>query len=164
MKRALAVVGFVLLQAGLAWGQPTSQKSKQIGSADDEAAIRIIVNHWQQMWEKFDASVLAGDYADDADWRNAFGVRQKGSANILAFMTRMVKRPNVQERHTTWDAPQIRFVRSDVAIASRDYRTRGHKTLDGTEMPERHTHCTWLLTKDDGKWRIASQVISDDNM
>ena len=148
MKRILAIAGLAVAALGQ--------------SAEDEAAIRTIVNHWQQTWDKFDASYLAGDYAEDADWLNAFGVRNKGSAKILAFMAGMVKRPNVQGRHTTWDEPKIRFVRPDVAIAYRDYRTVGHETLDGKEMPQRNTHSTWVLTKDGGKWRIASQIIYDD--
>lgn len=146
-----------------AFAQAGSQKPKPVTSAEDEAAIRTVINHWQQSWENFDASVLQGDYADDADWLNAFGVRIKGGAEIVAFVSKVVKRPNVQERHTTWDEPTIRFVRPDVALVSRDYRTVGHKTLDGKEMPQRNTHSTWLLTKDGGKWHIASQVISDDN-
>jgi uncharacterized protein (TIGR02246 family) len=155
MKRMTAILVFVLVRAGLAYGQG--------GSSPDEAAVRAIVNHWQQHWEKLDAALLDGDYAPDAELLNAFGVRLKGSENILSFMAQVVKRPNMQGRQTTWDAPSIRFLRTDVAIASRDYRTRNHPTLNGQQMPERHTHCTWVLTKDDGKWRIASQIISDDN-
>jgi len=160
MKRILIVAGFVLVLAGFAVGQ---SPQKQTGTAEDEAAIRMIVNHWQQAWEKFDASVLVDDYAEDADWLNAFGVRNKGREKILAFMTQVVKRPTVQGRTTIWGEPQVRFVRSDVAITTRDYQTKGHKTPDGVEMAERKTHCTWVLTKDNGKWRIASQMISDDN-
>jgi uncharacterized protein (TIGR02246 family) len=162
MKSLLVVAGFIGIAVSVASGQPPSQR-RDFG-AEDETAIRAIVNHWQQAWSKFDASVLEGDYADDADWANAFGVRNKGSAKILEFMTGMFKRPNVQGRHTTWDEPRIRFVRPDVAMAYRDYQTLGHKTLDGREMPQRNTHSTWILTKDDGKWRIASQIISDDVM
>lgn len=121
------------------------------------------MNHWQQTWDNFDASFLKGDFADDADWLNAFGVKIQGSSKILAYMTGMVKRPNVQGRQTTWDEPKIRFVRSDVALSYRDYRTIGHRTLDGKEMPQRNTHATWFLIKDGGKWRISSQVIYDDN-
>lgn len=162
MKRMLAVLSFICIVVGVASGQPPSQSPKQIVAAEDEMAIRAIVNHWQQAWTKFDASVLEGDYAEDADWTNAFGVRNKGSANILTFMAGMFKRPNVQGRRTTWDEPRIRFVRSDVALAYRDYKTLGHKTLDGNEMPQRSTHSTWFLTKDAGKWRIVSQIIADD--
>jgi uncharacterized protein (TIGR02246 family) len=153
MKRAPAVVGLFCIAFSAASGQQ---------AAEDEKAVRAIVLHWQEGWSKFDASALAGDYADDADWQNAFGVRLKGRAAILAFMTAMYKRPNVQGRRTTWDEPKIRFLRPDVAVAYRDYQTIGHKAIDGSEMPQRKTHSTWFLTKDGGRWRIASQIISDD--
>ena len=83
------------------------------------------MNHWQQTWDNFDASFLKGDFADDADWQNAFGVKIQGSSKILEFMAVMVKRPTVQGRHTTWDEPKVRFARSDVALVDRDYRTIG---------------------------------------
>lgn len=150
MPRLLLIAGLVAVQISA-------------GTPEDEAAIRTIVNHWQKTWDNHDASYLAGDFAEDADWLNAFGVKIQGSAKILAFMAGMVKRPNVQGRQTTWGEPRIRFIRSDVAIAYRDYKTIGHRTLDGKEMPQRNTHATWFLTKDGGKWRISSQVIYDDN-
>ena len=155
MMRLLALA-VVLSMAGAASAQ-------QPPAPADQAAIRKIVDHWQQTWDKFDASVLAGDFAEDADWLNAFGVRLKGSAKILEFMTAMVKRPTVQGRKTTWDEPDIRFLRPDVAVAYRSYRTVGHRTLDGKEMPVRDTHATWFLIKDAGQWHIASQVIYDAN-
>lgn len=174
MKSILAVLdlglGLALLAAtaGFASAQAVSPTPKQaapvqLGTTEDEAAIRAIVNHWQQSWENHDASVLAGDYVDDADWLNAFGVRLKGGAKIEAFVSTVVKRDTVQGRHTTWDEPTVRFVRPDVALAYRDYSTVGHKTPNGQEMPERKTHSTWILTKDGGRWRIDSQVICDDN-
>ncbi len=149
----VALVSVASVQAG----------PSKLGSAEDEAAVRAIVLHWQQSWEKFDAAILQGDYADDADWLNAFGVRLKGGARIVEFVSTVVKRANVQGRQTTWDEPVIRFVRPDVAVVYRDYKTVGHKTPDGKEMPQRNTHSTWILTKDSEKWHIASQVISDDN-
>ena len=81
----------------------------------------------------------------------------------MDFVSKVVKRPTVQGRHTTWSEPTVRFVRPDVALAYRDYSTVGHKDFSGKEMPERKTHSTWILTKDGGRWRIASHVISDDN-
>lgn len=153
MTRMLAFGGLFLLLAGASSAQPT----------EDISAIRTIVNHWQQMWDSFDSSYLKDDYADDADWLNAFGVRFQGRAKILEFMAGMMKRPNMQGRKTTWEEPRIRFLRPDVAIAYRDYKTVGQNALDGRAMPERNTHGTWVLTKDAGKWHISSQVISDSN-
>jgi uncharacterized protein (TIGR02246 family) len=157
----LAVAGVALAQAGSA--TPKQAAAIQAGTAEDEAAIRAIINHWQQTWENHDASVLAGDYAEEADWLNAFGVRIKGGAKIVDFVSKVVKRPNVQGRDTTWGESTVRFVRPDVALAYRDYSTVGHKTFNGQEMPQRNTHSTWILTKDGRRWRIASHIISDDN-
>jgi uncharacterized protein (TIGR02246 family) len=151
MKRVLATFTLFSLSACIALGQPSH----------DETAVRAIVDHWRQAWTKFDVTLIAGDFAADADWYNAFGIKQKGSDQIVAFMTGMFKRPNVQGRQTTWEEIYVRFVRPDVALATRDYRTVGHKMLDGKEMSERKTHCTWLLTKDDGEWHIVSQSIAD---
>jgi uncharacterized protein (TIGR02246 family) len=156
-----AVTGFASAQAGPP--APKQAATVQTATAEDEAAVRAIVNHWQQSWGNFDASVLAGDYAEDADWHNAFGVQLKGGAKIVDFVSSVVKRATVQGRHTTWGEPSVRFLRPDVALAYRDYSTVGHKTPNSQEMPQRNTHSTWVLTKEGGKWRIASQSISDDN-
>jgi uncharacterized protein (TIGR02246 family) len=161
--KCIKVLAWLVVATAIAGAQTGADKSKLGAVPEDEAAVRAIVNHWQQSWDNFDASVLNGDYADDADWLNAFGIRLKGGAKIVEFVSRVVKRPNVQGRHTTWDEPTIRFIRPDVALAFRDYTTVGHKTPDGKEMPERKTHSTWVLTKDNSRWHIASQAIADDN-
>jgi uncharacterized protein (TIGR02246 family) len=161
--QCVRVLGLLVVAAIFTSAQARLDNSKANAVAEDEAAVRAIVNHWQQTWDKFDASVLQGDYAADADWLNAFGVRLKGGAKIVEFVSRVVKRPNVQDRHTTWEEPTVRFIRPDVALAFRDYTTTGHKTPDGREMPERKTHSTWVLTKDNGRWQIASHMIADDN-
>lgn len=163
MKRILNVMSLALIPISLVLAQPGSLTSKQGESVADEAAIRTIIQHWQQNWDKFDASVLEGDYAEDADWLNAFGVKHKGGASIVAFVGTVVKRPQNQGRHTTWGTPEIRFVRPDVAIAYRDYQTEGNKAANGKDAPERRTHSTWIMAKNGGKWQIISQVISDDN-
>lgn len=162
MRHIWAVTLLTLLVVSSALGQTSTSKAKPGGSTEDEAAIRRIVSHWQQAWDKFDSSVLEGDYADDADWINAFGVKNTGSAKIVANLSRTFKSPAVQGRRTTWAEPRVRFVRPDVALAYRDYKTVGQKDSDGREMPQRNTHSTWLLSKENGTWLIISQVISDD--
>ena len=124
MKIALAALVF-LAATGSTPAQPADPND------GDAAAIRTLVDHWREMWDRFDASSLQNDYADDADFVNAFGTRLKGRAEIVAFAARVVQRPNVQDRRTTWSPPLIRFVRPDVAVVSRDYETAGFRTLSG---------------------------------
>ncbi len=154
MGRGLLLSFFLCLEAA---SQTNSQRS-----SSDEASVKAIVDHWRQAWERFDGSVLQGDYAEDADWLNAFGVRKNGGSEIVAYVSEVVKRPLVQGRQTTWGEIHVRFVRPDIAFAYRDYQTVGHKTPDGHEMAPRHTHANWVLAKEAGVWRIVSHVISDE--
>lgn len=154
------LVGCRLLAALLCFGSGAAWA--QSAPPDDETAVKNVVDHWRQAWERFDGSILQADYAGDADWLNAFGVRKKGGTEIVTFVSQVVKRQGVQGRKTTWDAIHVRFVRPDVALAYRDYRTLGHKLPDGRELPERSTHANWVLTKEGGEWRITSHVISDE--
>ncbi len=140
-----------------------AQAASPPGTDVDTAATRTVVDHWRQMWDRFDASSLRDDYAEDADFLNAFGTRLKGRAEILSFANRVVRRPNVQDRHTVWSEPVIRFVRPDVAICSRDYTTSGQRTLEGQPIGVRKTHAVWVLRRDEGKWHVISQFISDEN-
>lgn len=154
-------IGFSILLFAFVAAVPHEVLS-QTNQQADVAAVREIVDHWQKAWDTFDASVLAGDYAEDADWMNSFGVKNRGSAKVVSFLAVALKSPEVASRHTVWDEPRIRFLRPDVAIVYRDYQTVGQKTPAGKHMPRRNSHSTWVLSKENGKWHIVSQVISDD--
>jgi len=148
-----------LLLAALCWASVAH--AQQTDRSADEAAIRAIAEHWEQAWQRFDASVLANDYAADADFMDAFGNRQKGSEAIANAMTRQLASPQVRQRQTTWKTPVVRFVRNDVAIVYQDYETVGQTTPTGEAVPKRDTRSVRVLTKDGGQWRIVTHYIMD---
>src|SRR5215472_2379721 len=131
MARMIAIATLVYIGAALLPGQVPKQSGNPHDRAEDEAIVKTIVDHWRQAWERFDASVLQEDYAEDADWLNAFGVTKSGGADIVAYVAQQVKRSNLQGRRTTWGEIRVRFVRGDIATAYRDYQTLGHKTRMG---------------------------------
>ena len=133
----------------------------QTGSPSDENAIREIVKHWEQAWERFDGQLLTNDYASDADFMDAFGNRQTGSTAIVNAMTRQLKAPQVQQRKTSWKPAVIRFVRPDVAIVYHDYETVGQQTPAGEPVPPRDTRSVRTLVKNSDEWRIVSHFIMD---
>ena len=126
-----------------------------------ESAIREIVSHWEQAWERFDGQLLANDYAGDADFMDAFGNRQTGSSAIVSAMSRQLKSPQVQQRKTTWKPAVIRFVRPDVAVVYHDYETVGQQTPTGEPVPPRDTRSVRTMTKTNGEWWIVSHFIMD---
>jgi uncharacterized protein (TIGR02246 family) len=154
LLRVLGLLFAVVVSANVARAQET-------GRSADEAAIRAIARHWEEAWQRFDASVLTNDYAADADFMDAFGNRHKGSEAIVNAMTRQLASPQVRQRQTTWKAAVVRFVRNDVAIVYQDYETVGQTTPTGEPVAKRDTRSVRMLTKDGGQWRIVTHYIMD---
>ena len=152
--RSVGLLMAVFIWTSIAPAQETDRSA-------DEATIRAIAKHWEEAWQRFDASVLANDYATDADFMDAFGNRHKGSVAIVNAMTRQLASPRVRQRQTTWKPPVVRFVRDDVAVVYQDYETVGQTTPTGEAVPKRDTRSVRVLTKDGGQWRIVTHYIMD---
>ena len=126
--------------------------------ASDEAAIRQVIAHWDKIWHGGEAADVARDYADDADWMNAFGVYKRGGAEILAFFVPFGK----MNRDTAVKDLKIRYVRPDVAAVWEYYETAGRRTTSGNVYPPRKTHSLRVLAKNNGRWTIVSHLIMDE--
>ena len=68
MKKLVATIVLSFLLPGLAISQT---------EADHEAVLKTL-DSWNQGWSDSDASLAVRDYAEDADWTNAFGDRFVG--------------------------------------------------------------------------------------
>lgn len=134
----------------------------------DEAAIREIIDHWDQGWAKFDPTLASQDYADDADWTNAFGISRKGRPEIFQFLEKIYKSPQMTPRRSTPSQSTIRFPRSDIAVAASYRETVGQKTASGDVYPTRKTRDLRILARlpstkaDGGRWVIVSHLIADE--
>jgi uncharacterized protein (TIGR02246 family) len=128
----------------------------------DEAAIREVISHWDSGWAQFDAKIATQDYADDADWTNAFGNSVKGKTEIYKFLEKLYKSPEITPRKSTPSTSTIKFIRPDVAVVSSYRETVGQRTSSGAEYPTRKTHDLRVLVLDKGKWVIVSHLIADE--
>ena len=59
---------------------------------EDVRAITAIVERWTQAFAAGDAGLFADDYADDADYLNAFGRACRGGPAIAAFLQEVFRR------------------------------------------------------------------------
>jgi len=93
----------------------------------------------------------------------AFGRRKNGRAEIEAFLTWLFAHPGEQNTKSTVrrDSP-IRFLRPDVAVVHFYQEVTGQLTDDGRETPKRRIHVTKIVTKENGQWLIANEVIMDE--
>ena len=162
MRRLLIVFVLFVAAAPLALGHSSVRSVRDGGHGQDEAAIRRVLANWDRGWDTFDARLAAMDYADDADWVNAFGRKKKGRAELQTFLTGLFARPDMKAARFTTTAVSIRFVRPDVAVASTDFQGVGQKTLSGEEMGTRVGHQIRVLANERGRWVIVSHQIMDE--
>lgn len=128
----------------------------------DEAAIRQAIANWDAGWRNFDDEIISRDYADDADWTNAFGVPRQGRAAIRAYLAKGLASPEWRSRRSTPSTVDIRFLKPDIAVVRSSRQTTGQKTASGQEYPVRKTHDLRVFVLKDGRWLIASHLIMDE--
>ena len=128
------------------------------GTLEDRAAIEQIVEHWGRAWETADASLLLGDYTEDAFWMNAFGLPKHGMDEIAAFIGELFAWRPHHEATFTRDPTTIRFVRPDVAVAHSRYLINWP---DG-RAPERRVNALRVFSKEGGRWLITDHMVMDE--
>jgi len=101
MRRILPITILVIAAVSIVFGQSTNKKASSRGNAQDEEAIKQVVANWDEGWKEFDAQLVTQDYAEDADWTNAFGVERKGRAEIHKFLADGFTRPEMRSRRST---------------------------------------------------------------
>src|SRR5207244_1862053 len=99
----------------------------------------------------------------DADWTNAFGVRQHGRMNIREYLTKLFALPQFRTRAQSGPADlSVKLVRPDVAVAHRVSEVVGQKGPNNEELPPRKIHRLLVLTKDSGEWLIVNELVMDE--
>jgi uncharacterized protein (TIGR02246 family) len=147
LRRSGCLALVAVLIGSIAWAQSR-------GTSEDESAIRALLE--TQSPER---------YAADADWTNAFGNRLHGREEIAKFFDKLHHDPNFTAGKATpsTDKSDVRFVRPDVAVVYEYIERVGQ--IDPTvnkPMPTRKIHVQYVLSKEDGKWLIQSELIMDE--
>jgi uncharacterized protein (TIGR02246 family) len=126
---------------------------------DDEAAVRRLLDHLADAWNRGDARAFAARYRDDGTFTNVFGTVHCG-------------RPEFERRHAevfdgflkgttiTMTARSLRFVRPDVAVADIDMAYSGFHTLPRgvSTLADGQVHSALLmvLVKEAGDWWVTA--------
>ena len=142
----------------------SAQSSAAIGGdrTNDESAIRRAIGNWDRGWKDFNGRLATQDYADDADWTNAFGRTKKGRGEIEKYLTDLFKTPGIRSRTTTPSTVDIRFVRPDVAVVTSSRETTGQRTASGAEYSTRETHDLRVMANQNGRWVVIAHLIMDE--
>ena len=147
-------LGAVLL-ASLAWAQSR-------GTSEDESAIKALVESQNRVLVQ-GVGNLADVFAADVDWTNAWGRRLHGLEELSRFWEQARHDQNYLAGKVTPESvkTEVRFVRPDVAVVH-TYNERVGQIEEGKVIPTRKVHSQIVVSKEDGKWLIQSELIMDE--
>ena len=127
----------------------------------DKAAVLATLDSWNEGWAKRDAALAVQDYAEDADWTNAFGDRflgrdamRDGLDFIFSLNFVMAGESDANEFE------DVQFLSEDIALIRSKLVRKGQLFENGETRPDRHIHHLRVLKKRNGKWVIVSHLIS----
>jgi uncharacterized protein (TIGR02246 family) len=116
--------------------------------ADDEAAIRAVIQAFLDTREKNDAAALAALLTADVDQRQTSGNMRSGRDAVVSGS--LSTQQNTGGRRTI-SVDSLRFVGPDVAIADGRYDSLGR--ADGTDQ---RMLTSMVLRREGGDWKIAA--------
>ena len=146
MIKYFVVIAAILVCASRAHGQ------EQIAS--DQKLIESLYNKsLNDAWESHDATALAENFADDADFTNVRGTQAHGRQAITAMHEFLFKGP-FKDSHIHTLEMQVRFLRDDLAAVDLHWEMTGANLPDGTPWPDRKGLANAIVEKRDGKWLI----------
>jgi len=114
----------------------------------DEQIIRDMVQRAVDSWNAGDAAAFAAPFAEDADFVVVNGMHIQGREAITAGH-RWLFDTIYRGSHNAYTVENLRFVRSDVALARVGARLQvGEETREARSL--------WVFTKEGGSWQVAS--------
>lgn len=124
--------------------------------ASDEAAIKQLVQQVQDAWNAHDGAAFAAPFAADADYVVINGMKIKGRDEIEKGHTAIFTTTYKDSRNIA-TVKGIRLLRADVAIVHIEWSL---EYSSGAEKKRSRAMNSWVVTKDEGKWSIASFQIT----
>jgi uncharacterized protein (TIGR02246 family) len=121
-------------------------------STADEAAIKQLVQQVQDGWNAHDGAAFAAPFAADADYVVVNGMKIKGRDEIEKGHTQIFSTIYKDSRNIA-TVKGIRFLRADVAVVHIEWNLE--HSASGAKRTDRALN-SWVVTKDNGKWSIAS--------
>ena len=128
-------------------------------TAQDEAAIRRLLDQLIEAWDRGDAEAFSARYRDDGTFTNVFGTFHFGR-DEFARRHAEVFAGFLKSTSIAMTIRKLRLVRPDVAVIDLDVAYKGFQAWPPgvTPAPDSGLHASLLmvLVKADGDWWIAA--------
>ena len=127
----------------------------------DKAAVLSVFDSWNLGWAERDAAMAVRDYAEDADWTNAFGDRLQGRDALREGLEYVFSLDFVMTGSSRGnDYADVTFLSPDIALIRSKLVRTGQRVSTGELMPDRHIHHLRVLRRNGERWEIVSHLIS----
>ncbi len=130
----------------------------QTRQEQDVTAIHELIRRVQDGWNAGDGNAFATPFAEDADYVPVHGMHVKGRAAIgegHQHIFDTIYKASIN----TFTVEDVRFIRPDVAIAHAHHHLKLQQPVkwpSGETVRGGQARSTWVLTKDEGEWRVAA--------
>jgi uncharacterized protein (TIGR02246 family) len=123
--------------------------------SDFRRQIASVVAGWGDAWNAHDADALACLVAADVEFVNVAGRWLRGEREFLEWH-RVIHQTHLRDSIWTTNQYMLRSLRCDLALAHLEWTIGGERGPDGRPDQQRSGIFTWLVSQQDGSWRIAA--------
>lgn len=124
----------------------------------DEGKIKAVLTALEESWNRHDMPAYAAQFAQDADFVNVLGMRQRGRPAIEAQHI-AIHKTVFRNSHLRTLGQSVRFLTPEVAVAHVDWEMTGHETShvkDWNLAAVRKGVLTAVLIAEGDAWRITA--------
>ena len=151
MNALTVIVAVSLVTFGIA----SLSGAQQLGTADDEAAVRKVIVEMTDGFNDHDGKAAARMYTPDARLVSVRGDMMNGQAGIEKGLSAILTSRAKNATQRTMDVT-VRFIRPDVALANVTNELSGLLAPDGHALPSHQELSLRVFVKEGGVWQIAA--------
>ncbi len=150
LKAVLAILVLIAISAPVVWAKAGSR-------AADEAAIKKLVANFNQCWNTKDVHTCAMLFTEDGEFTSVRGDTDHGRPAVDKHY-QTVFTTFLKNAHRTDEVRSIRFLSRNLASVDTDFSLTGATAANAAEASKavRKGLLTWIVTKQDGQWRILN--------
>lgn len=124
-------------------------------STADQRAFRAILNDFNTAWNTKDPALFVKNFANDADFMQAFGRYFPSRAATQEFMGFFFSKQTGDFR-TREVGVRTKWISESVVFLEQELEGFGVRNADGTEQPARRGQMMLIVEKKPEGWRIRS--------
>jgi uncharacterized protein (TIGR02246 family) len=154
MNRIVLALAAVVALTGFAIRDSAMANTLQTLSADDESAVRALVNEFANTWNRHDMKAMHELDTEDVEWVNVVGHHWRGKANVYKGHTAIHKGMCATTTMSV-ESATIRSIAPNVAIAVATLHFGASTDPHFSWVVANKTRASFTMVKRDGIWKIA---------